>query len=148
MAGVYAECLRLPYELTLSQSHSMASSSWRILPILQHMGSNQCFWVSVPCRHHTSHTDRLCSVFQTYYKTSLLPTFSNSTIAWIGTLTSFLLCASPITWGPIFDTGNPRLLVLFGSCSVVFGIMMTSLCTEYWQIMLAQGVCCVCSTPF
>ncbi|SMR54570.1 unnamed protein product [Zymoseptoria tritici ST99CH_1E4] len=80
--------------------------------------------------------------FQTYYKTSLLPTTSNSTIAWIGTLTSFLLCASPILLGPIFDTGSPRLLVLSGSISVVIGIMMTSLCTHYYQLMLAQGICC------
>lgn len=81
-------------------------------------------------------------VFQTYYKGTLLPTTSNSTISWIGTLTSFFLCASPITWGPVFDVGNPQLLVLFGSFSVVFGIMMTSLCEEYWQLVLAQGVCC------
>lgn len=81
-------------------------------------------------------------VFQTYYKGTLLPTTSNSAISWIGTLTSFFLCASPITWGPLFDIGNPRLLVLFGSFSVVFGLMMTSLCEEYWQLILAQGVCC------
>lgn len=81
-------------------------------------------------------------VFQTYYKATLISDMSNSDIAWIGTLTSFLLCASPISWGPIFDIGSPRLLVLFGSFSVVFGLMMTSLCTEYWQIMLAQGICC------
>jgi MFS family permease len=81
-------------------------------------------------------------VFQTFYKTSLLPTTSNSSIAWIGTLTSFLLCASPITFGPIFDTGSPRLLVFLGSLSVVFGIMMTSLCTQYYQLILAQGICC------
>ncbi|CAK4005403.1 transporter ESBP6 [Lecanosticta acicola] len=81
-------------------------------------------------------------VFQTYYKSDLISDKSNSTIAWVGTLTSFLLCASPISWGPIFDIGSPRLLVLFGSFAVVFGIMMTSLCNAYWQIMLAQGVIC------
>ncbi|PPJ59429.1 hypothetical protein CBER1_02411 [Cercospora berteroae] len=81
-------------------------------------------------------------VFQTYYKGTLLTSNSNSSISWIGTLTSFFLCASPISWGPVFDVGNPRILVLFGSCSVVFGIMMTSLCTEYWQLILAQGICC------
>lgn len=81
-------------------------------------------------------------VFQTYYKATLISDETNSTIAWIGTLTSFLLCASPISWGPLFDIGSPRLLVIFGSISVVFGIMMTSLCKEYWQLMLAQGICC------
>ncbi|KAK4548824.1 hypothetical protein LTR36_008597 [Oleoguttula mirabilis] len=79
-------------------------------------------------------------VFQTYYSGELLTNQSNSTISWIGTFTSFLLCASPISWGPIFDMGSPRLLVLFGSFCVVFGLMLTSLCHEYWQLMITQGV--------
>ncbi|KAK3110941.1 hypothetical protein LTR53_014264 [Teratosphaeriaceae sp. CCFEE 6253] len=80
-------------------------------------------------------------VFQTYYAAVLLPDRSNSTIAWIGTLTSFMLCASPVSWGPVFDNlANPRLLVVGGSVAVVFGMMMTSLCDQYWQIMLAQGI--------
>lgn len=82
-------------------------------------------------------------VFQTYYKSHLIASKSNSQIAWIGTLTSFLLCASPITWGPIFDISkSPRQLVYVGSLAVVLGIMLTSLCTAYWHLMLAQGVVC------
>ncbi|EME42369.1 MFS transporter-like protein [Dothistroma septosporum NZE10] len=81
-------------------------------------------------------------VFQSYYKETLIRDQTNSTIAWIGTLTSFFLCASPISWGPVFDIGSPRLLVLFGSFSVALGIMMMSLCDQYWQLILAQGVCC------
>lgn len=81
-------------------------------------------------------------VFQSYYKETLIRGQTNSSIAWIGTLTSFFLCASPISWGPIFDIGSPRLLVLFGSFSVALGIMMMSLCDKYWQLILAQGICC------
>lgn len=44
-------------------------------------------------------------------------------------------------WGPIFDRGSVRILVVFGASSVVFGIMMTSLCHEYYQLILAQGIC-------
>lgn len=44
-------------------------------------------------------------------------------------------------WGPIFDRGSVRLLVFLGSSSVVFGLMMTSLCHEYYQLILAQGIC-------
>lgn len=80
-------------------------------------------------------------VFQTYYSTELLPHEADSTIAWIGTLTAFLQCASPVTWGPIFDMGSPRYLVLCGSFAVVFGLMMTSLCREYWALIFAQGIC-------
>ncbi|KAF2772677.1 MFS general substrate transporter [Teratosphaeria nubilosa] len=81
-------------------------------------------------------------VFQTYYSNALLEDMSNSQVSWIGTFTAFLLCASPISWGPVFDIGSPRLLVIFGSLCVVFGLMMTSICTEYWEILLAQGVVC------
>lgn len=42
--------------------------------------------------------------------------------------------------GPLFDHGYFRSLILIGSFGVVFGMMMTSLCTRYWQIVLSQGV--------
>ena len=42
--------------------------------------------------------------------------------------------------GPLYDYGYLRALVLVGSILVVFGMLMTSLCTEYWQIVLAQGI--------
>lgn len=43
--------------------------------------------------------------------------------------------------GPVFDRGYFRLLITVGSFLTVFGVMMTSLATEYYQIILAQGVC-------
>lgn len=43
--------------------------------------------------------------------------------------------------GTLYDKCGPRWLVLIGSLLHVFGIMMTSLATEYYQILLAQGVC-------
>jgi len=30
--------------------------------------------------------------------------------------------------------------VILGSATAVFGMMMTSICKEYWQVVLAQGV--------
>lgn len=42
--------------------------------------------------------------------------------------------------GPLFDYGYLRTLVITGSFLVVFGMMMTSLCTTYWQVLLAQGL--------
>lgn len=79
--------------------------------------------------------------FQTFYNDELLSDHDNSQIAWIGTLTAFLLCASPITWGPIYDLSpRPAMLVPIGSFCIVFGVMLTSICSEYWQIMVCQGV--------
>lgn len=43
--------------------------------------------------------------------------------------------------GPFFDAGYYRALIFVGSFLVVFGFMMTSLCTTYWQVFLAQGIC-------
>ena len=32
-------------------------------------------------------------------------------------------------------------MLYVGNFLVVLGIMMLSLCTEYWQVFLAQGIC-------
>lgn len=42
--------------------------------------------------------------------------------------------------GPLYDHGYLRTLVLVGSILVVFGMLMTGLCSQYWQLMFAQGV--------
>jgi MFS family permease len=41
--------------------------------------------------------------------------------------------------GPFYDRGHFRWLLVIGTFLVVFGHMMLSLCTEYWQCLLAQG---------
>lgn len=40
-----------------------------------------------------------------------------------------------------YDNYGPRYILLTGTFFHVFGIMMTSLATEYYQILLAQGFC-------
>ena len=80
-------------------------------------------------------------VFQTYYESGELFTKSSSDISWIGSIQSFMLLAVGIFVGPIYDRGHLRLLLVVGSFGVVFGHMMLSLCTEYWQVLLAQGFC-------
>jgi MFS family permease len=42
--------------------------------------------------------------------------------------------------GPLFDIFGPRWLLISGTVLSVFGLMMTSLCKEYWQFFLAQGI--------
>ena len=36
--------------------------------------------------------------------------------------------------------GYLRVLLIVGSFGIVFGHMMLSLCTTYWQALLAQGI--------
>ncbi|KAL5415273.1 hypothetical protein PMIN06_006911 [Paraphaeosphaeria minitans] len=47
--------------------------------------------------------------------------------------------------GPIvgffFDNHGPKYLLAVGAFFHVFGLMMTSLCSEYYQFILAQGIC-------
>lgn len=80
-------------------------------------------------------------VFQTYYETTLIPSYSPSAISWIGTIQGFLLFFVGVVVGPAFDKGYLRILIATGLFGVVFGLMMTSLATEYYQLFLAHGVC-------
>ncbi|ROW07250.1 hypothetical protein VMCG_03796 [Cytospora schulzeri] len=78
-------------------------------------------------------------VFQTYYTTSLgLPP---STISWIGSIQVFLLFFIGTFTGRLTDAGYFRATFLLGTAFQMVGIFTTSVCTEYWQIFLAQGVC-------
>ena len=80
-------------------------------------------------------------VFQTYYESGQLFTKSSSDISWIGSIQSFMLLVVGIFAGPIYDRGYLRSLLVVGSFLVVFGHMMLSLSTKYWQVLLAQGFC-------
>ncbi|KAJ5720911.1 uncharacterized protein N7483_008845 [Penicillium malachiteum] len=80
-------------------------------------------------------------VFQTYYESGELFTASSSDISWIGSIQCFLLQLTGLIAGPLYDRGHLRLLLVTGSFMVVFGLMMLSLCKEYWQALLAQAFC-------
>lgn len=80
-------------------------------------------------------------VFQTFYENELLSHMSPSAISWIGSTQSFFLLVVGVVTGPLYDSGHLRSLLISGITLVVFGLMMVSICTEYWQVMLAQGAC-------
>jgi MFS family permease len=50
-----------------------------------------------------------------------------------------MLAMAPVA-GKIFDSYGPRVPLLAGSVAHVFGLMMTSLCKEYYQFFLSQSV--------
>ncbi|PVH97936.1 MFS monocarboxylate transporter-like protein [Periconia macrospinosa] len=79
--------------------------------------------------------------FQAYYRSNLLSTQSASSISWIGTIQAWLLIVVGVLSGPLFDRGFLRSMLCAGNFLVVCGIMMLSLSTEYWQILLSQGIC-------
>lgn len=79
-------------------------------------------------------------IYQTYYSDAILSNSSPSDISWIGSLEAFLLMLVGSVAGPIYDKGYVHELLGVGSFLIVFGQMMLSLCTSYWQVLLAQGV--------
>lgn len=81
--------------------------------------------------------------FQTYYTSEggLQDTSSASAVAWIGSIQAFLLLFGAAFSGRYFDMGYYRQLVVSGSCLIVIGMMMTSLATRYYQVLLGQGFC-------
>lgn len=80
-------------------------------------------------------------VFQEYYQEHLLIGYSSSTVSWIPSLELFMMFFGGPFCGKTFDNYGPRALLAAGTFFHVFGLMMTSLSTKYYQFLLAQGVC-------
>ncbi|KAK1574374.1 major facilitator superfamily transporter [Colletotrichum navitas] len=77
-------------------------------------------------------------VFQEYYQNRF--TRSESDVAWIGSVSiciSFL--GAPIS-GILCDRLGPTVPMCIGSVGLLLAVFMTSLCTQYYQAFLSQGV--------
>lgn len=81
----------------------------------------------------------LAHISQTYYESGQLFMESSSNISWIGSVQAFMVLVVGAFVGPIYDRGYLRTLLIVGSFLIVFGHMMLSLCTTFWQCILAQG---------
>lgn len=84
--------------------------------------------------------------YQSFYENLAESETSNfnatpSAIAWIGSIQAFLLLFVGALCGRVFDAGYLRYLILAGGFLIIFGLMMTSLITAYWQAVLSQGIC-------
>ncbi|KAL4919108.1 major facilitator superfamily domain-containing protein [Aspergillus aurantiobrunneus] len=75
---------------------------------------------------------------QTYYTENLGR--SPSDISWVGSIQIFLLFFIGTFSGRATDSGYFKVILTIGAVLELFCIFMTSLCTEYWQLFLAQGV--------
>ena len=73
--------------------------------------------------------------FQAFYQEHILSGTPASTISWIGSVEGALLLMGGLFTGPIFDLGFFRVLASFGSLIIVFGMMMLSLSTKYYQVI-------------
>ncbi|KAK0706285.1 major facilitator superfamily domain-containing protein [Lasiosphaeria miniovina] len=87
-------------------------------------------------------------VFQQYYENGPLEDYDSSTISWIPSLELFFLFFLGPVVGILFDKYGPRPLIIVGTFFHVFGLMMASLATTYYQFLLSQGVCSAVGLAF
>ncbi|KAJ5718269.1 MFS transporter MCP family solute carrier family 16 member 10 [Penicillium malachiteum] len=90
--------------------------------------------------------------FESYYEITYLPNTSASALSWVGTTANFLLIFGGILAGPLFDMGFFRTMLLVGALIETLAVFLLSLCTEYWQVLLTQGImpgigCCFLYMP-
>ncbi|KAL8832799.1 MAG: hypothetical protein Q9170_004744 [Blastenia crenularia] len=85
-------------------------------------------------------------IFQEYYQQEVLKDYSPSAIEWISSTKLFVMYAGGIIVGWLFDSYGPRWLLLIGSAMHVYGFMMTSFSTKYYQIFLSQAICSAVGT--
>ncbi|KAL5334726.1 major facilitator superfamily domain-containing protein [Aspergillus crustosus] len=80
-------------------------------------------------------------VFIDYYKSHQLKDVQTSTITWITSLEYFMMFFGGPFVGVLFDNFGPRWILLAGTFFHVFGLMMVSISSKYYQFLLAQGIC-------
>ncbi|KAI0389301.1 MFS general substrate transporter [Xylariaceae sp. FL0594] len=81
-------------------------------------------------------------VFVQYYANGPLSDYSTSSITWIVSLQTFLLNASSLVMGNLFDSYGTRWILPIGTVIYALGLMLLSLSTEFYQIILTQGLVC------
>ncbi|KAK1999485.1 major facilitator superfamily transporter [Colletotrichum falcatum] len=77
-------------------------------------------------------------VFQEYYQHHF--TRSESDVAWIGSVSICVSYLSAPISGILCDRLGPTVPICIGSAGLLLAIFMTSLCTQYYQAFLSQGV--------
>lgn len=78
-------------------------------------------------------------VYQLHYKQTT--DWSSSQISWIGSIQTFLVFFVCGLSGRLTDAGFVRSTTVVGVVLAAFGTFMTSLATQYWHFILAQGIC-------
>ncbi|KAF7289591.1 MFS monocarboxylate [Mycena chlorophos] len=79
-------------------------------------------------------------VFEQHYSANQLKNEPLSNIAWIGSLQLSIVLLLGCFSGPLFDAGYLKLMIASAGALYVFCLFMTSLATEYYQFVLAQGL--------
>jgi len=79
-------------------------------------------------------------IFQEYYTSYYLKGESDFKISWLGSFTIFTMFIFAPGVGVLADKVGPTIPVTVGSVLLLIAVFMTSLCRQYYQFFLAQGV--------
>ncbi|KAJ7598827.1 MFS general substrate transporter [Mycena floridula] len=69
-----------------------------------------------------------------------LPGMGQGTVSWIGSVQLCVFFASGGPIGRLYDRHGPRYLMLAGTMCYVTSLMLTSVCSRFWEYLMAQGV--------
>ncbi|POR38655.1 Putative transporter MCH4, partial [Tolypocladium paradoxum] len=78
--------------------------------------------------------------FEHYYVAGPLKQYSSSSVSWIPSVQVFVMVFCGTVFGRIFDNYGPRWLLWGGTVAYVFGLMMVSLSSQYYQFMFSQSI--------
>ncbi|KAI8635186.1 major facilitator superfamily domain-containing protein [Xylariaceae sp. FL1651] len=79
-------------------------------------------------------------VFEQYYVKGPLSNYSASEVSWIPSLHVFIVTGSNAIMGRLYDNYGPRWILVIGTIVYSFGLMVTSLSSQYYQFILSQGI--------
>ncbi|KIY02594.1 uncharacterized protein Z520_01059 [Fonsecaea multimorphosa CBS 102226] len=79
-------------------------------------------------------------VFIDYYRAHELADKSEFDISWIGSFCTFVFFISAAPAGLLVDRIGPTILLVIGGTITILAMFMISLCHEYYQFFLAQGL--------
>lgn len=79
-------------------------------------------------------------IFLEYYTSNYLRHNTEFQISWFGSFCTFVIFAFALIAGPLGDRVGPTIPIAIGVVLQLVAIFMTSLCKQYWQFFLAQGL--------
>ncbi|KAI1135473.1 MFS general substrate transporter [Hypoxylon sp. FL0543] len=149
-----AENWRIPPEPDIldPEADGMAGAVGRVLSKISTKSSwnpgpppdgGRAAWLACLCGHfivmNTWGFINSFGVFQTYYVSELGRPPSD--VSWIGSIQVFLTFFIGTFTGRLTDAGFFRPVVICGTIFMTVGIFTTSVATQYWQLILSQGLC-------
>ncbi|EPE27512.1 MFS general substrate transporter [Glarea lozoyensis ATCC 20868] len=79
-------------------------------------------------------------LFQSYWQSHQLSSYTSRDLGWIGAVNVFLNLLLGVQIGPLFDRYGPRWLIAVGSVAFVGSLVLLAECKVYWHFMLVYGV--------